>query len=75
MITKNGELIKEEPHTTALRKQLHFNVSLQWISLHAIFGKKTLLFWSGHNYIKVDMYIFNIKSRMQIAHTLLIKDL
>ena len=58
-----------------MRKQLHFNVSLQWISLHAIFGKKTLLFWSGLNYIKVDMYIFNIKSRMQIAHTLLIKDL
>ena len=45
-ITKNGECIKEEPHTTPFLKQLHFNVSLQWMSLHAIFGKKTLLFWS-----------------------------
>jgi len=34
------------PQTTPFLKQLHFNVSLQWISLHAIFGKKTLLFWS-----------------------------
>ncbi len=46
MQTKNGEFIKEEPHTTPFLKQLHFNVSLQWMSLHAIFGKKTLLFWS-----------------------------
>jgi hypothetical protein len=45
-ITKNGECIKEEPHTTPFLKLLHFNVSLQWMSLHAIFGKKTLLFWS-----------------------------
>jgi len=67
--------LKKNSHTTPFLKLLHFNVSLQWMSLHAIFGKKTLLFWSGHNYIKVDMYIFNIKSRMQIAHTLLIKDL
>ncbi len=44
--TNSGECIKEEPHTTPFLKQLHFNVSLQWISLHAIFGRKTLLFWS-----------------------------
>ena len=31
-ITKNGECIKEEPHTTPFLKQLHFTVSLQWIS-------------------------------------------
>ena len=44
--TKIDEFIQGRTQTTPFRKQLHFTVSLQWISLHAIFGKKTLLFWS-----------------------------
>ena len=38
--------LKKNPHTTPFLKLLHFNVSLQWMSLHDIFGGKTLLFWS-----------------------------
>ncbi len=46
--TKMDEVnsLKKNSHTAPFLKLLHFNVSLQWISLHAIFGKKTLLFWS-----------------------------
>jgi len=37
--------LKKNPKKAKSRKQLHFNVSLQWISLHAISGN-TNLFWS-----------------------------
>jgi hypothetical protein len=37
--------LKKNPNKAKSRKQLHFNVSLQWISLHAISGN-TNLFWS-----------------------------
>ena len=46
--------LEKNPHTTPFLKQLHFTVSLQWISLDAIFGKKTLLFWSGHSSFSFD---------------------